>query len=141
MLNDIYQKSCQHGKSQLPNPYPAHKMIIREKTLKNIMLVKGWGTYTDVGKALGFTRQYISMIAGGIGVSTEFIIRLAMCTGNIEGNWYIHFEIAPRGFIDDNHPTWNMQKHDGNIPYERFSSSAEFRSQDYSVEKKQTCMT
>lgn len=136
MTNNILQDACQVGKSYLPNPYPAHKLIIKKKSLKSIMQVKGWGTYTQVAEALGFTRQYIGMIANGMPVSAEFITRLALALGSKKQNWYVHYEIVPRGFISENHPTWNQQKHDGQIPYERFSLSSEKRSVDYSVEKK-----
>lgn len=138
MENTILQKPLQDGKYNLPNPYPAHKIVIKKKSLHSIMLVKGWKTYTEVANALGFTRQYIGMLANGIPVSSEFIIRMALCLGNQKNNWHIHYEIAPRGFIQDNHPTWNFQKHDGQIPYNKISPSAEFRKREYSVEKQES---
>lgn len=135
MTNNILQHPIQDGKSYLPNPYPAHKLIITKKSLKIIMQAKGWGTYTQVGEALGFTRQYIGMIANGIPVSSEFIVRLALALGNAKHNWYNHFQIVRRGMIHENHPTWNQQKQEGQIPYNRFSVSAELRNMDYAVEK------
>lgn len=135
MTNSILQEPIQDGKSYLPNPYPAHKLIIKKRSLKSIMQVKGWGTYTQVAEALGFTRQYVAMIANGIPVSAEFITRMALALGSKKQNWYVHYEIVPRALLHDNHPTWNQQKHDGQIPYNRFSIAAENRSIDYSVEK------
>jgi transcriptional regulator with XRE-family HTH domain len=135
MTNSILQEPCQVGKSYLPSPYPAHKLVIKKKSLKSIMEVKGWSTYTQMAEALGFTRQYIAMIANGIPVSAEFITRMALALGNKKANWYVHYEIVPRALISENHPTWNKQKHDGQIPYNRFSISAEFRKNDYLVEK------
>lgn len=137
LTNNILQEDCQRGKSYLPNPFPAHKLVIRKKSLKSIMTVKGWGTYTQVADALGFTRQYIAMIANGIPVSAEFITRMALALGSRKQNWYVHYEIVPRGFIAENHPTWNQQKTDGQIPYDRLSIMADQRSKDYSVEKKE----
>lgn len=136
MQNSHYQQCNQVAKSYLPNPFPVHKLVIRKNTLKMIMSVKGWKTYTEVASALGFTRQYIAMIANGIPVTSEFITRMALALGNNNGNWYSHYEIAPRGEFDINHPVWNQQKHDGIIPYTRYSSSAELRSKDYSVERR-----
>lgn len=136
MLNSICQENIQRGKSYLPNPYPAHKLVIRKKSLKSIMAVKGWKSYSQMADALGFTRQYLAMIAGGIPISAEFVTRLAACMGDTKGNWHIHYEIAPRGRFHENHPVWNQQKHDGKIPYERLSLSGEFRNNEYYVEKK-----
>lgn len=137
MTNNIYQDNIQPGKSYLPNPYPAHKLVIKQRSLKSIMTVKGWTTYTQVAEALGFTRQYIAMIASGIPVSAEFITRMALALGNKSQNWHLHYEIVPRGYIHENHPTWNQQKHDGQIPYERYSINADTRKKDYSVEEKE----
>lgn len=135
MTNPILQERCQSGKSSLPSPYPAHKLVIKRKSLKSIMHAKGWTTYTQIANALGFTRQYIAMIANGIPVSAEFITRLALALDSKQQNWYVHYEIVPRGFIDQEHPTWNQQKNDGQIPYHRFSLMADHRSKEYSVEK------
>ena len=136
MENTILQEPLQGVKQYLPSPYPAHKLIIKKKSLKAIMAVKGWSSYTAVANALGFTRQYIAMIANGVPVSAEFVCRMALALGSRKANWYIHYDIVPRGFVESNHPTWNMQKHDGQIPYEKFSVMEEVRKQDYSVEKK-----
>lgn len=137
LTNNIYQKGIQPGKSYLPSPYPAHKLVLKRRSLKSIMTVKGWDTYTQVAEALGFTRQYIAMIANGIPVSAEFITRMALALGSKKQNWYVHYEIVPRGYIHDNHPTWNQQKHDGQIPYERYSVNSSLRKKDYTVEEKE----
>lgn len=143
--NSIYRKQLQGGKEYLPNeeqagrkipsPYPAHKLVIKKKSLHSIMVAKGWKTYTQVASALGFTRQYVTMVANGVPVSSEFIIRMALCLGNQKYNWHVHYEIAPRGYINENHPTWNEQKYKGQIPYEKYSISADLRKDAYPVEK------
>lgn len=133
--NNILQEPIQGGKSHLPNPYPAHKIMIMKKSLHSIMIAKGWKTYADVGHALGFTRQYVAMIASGVPVSSEFIVRLALSLGTQLDNWYVHYQIAPRGYIAQNHPTWNEQKYKGQIPYDKISLMAELRKLDYPVEK------
>jgi hypothetical protein len=137
MENDILQEPIQQGKSYLPSPFPAHKIVIKKKSLQSIMITKGWKTYNDVGTALNFTRQYVTMIANGTPVSSEFIVRLAMAIGNTTNNWFIHYDIVPRGYIHSNHPTWNQQKHDGQIPYEKYSLMADLRKRDYDVEKQE----
>lgn len=120
----------------LPNPYLSYRLILKSGTLRNIMTMKGWRNYADVGRALGFTRQYIQMLdKTKLGVSSEFVVRLAQATGNTD-KWYLFYEIAPNGVIDPNHPTWNQQKHLGQQPYEQYSSSANLRKKDYEVEEK-----
>lgn len=137
-LNNILQNGCPAGKSYLPSPFPVYKLILRKGALKNIMIVKGWKTYTQVASSLGFTRQYISMLADAkISVSVEFMSRLALCLGNLRDNWHVHYELAPRGNFDDNHPVWNQEKYNGKVPYTDISPTADLRNKDYPVEKKE----
>lgn len=143
MLNNVYQKFIRNGKLNLPtgktylsSPFPVHRLVLKKDALRDIMRVKGWKTYADVGSALGFTRQYIAMLVNTkVSVSSEFISRMAVSLGNISENWHIYYEIIPWGVYDHNHPLWNKEKHDGKIPYEKYSIAAELRKKDYSVEK------
>lgn len=96
---------------------------------------KGWKTDADMARSLGLTRAYVSMLHHArVSVSSTVITRLAASLGNVEGNWWIYFEIVPRGEADRRHPYLNMEKHNGQIPYNQYSSSGELRKQDYMVE-------
>jgi transcriptional regulator with XRE-family HTH domain len=89
-----------------------------------------------MARALGLTRAYISMLnKTRVSITATVITRLAAQLGNIEDNWWIHFEIVPWGVSDPNHPVYNQEKHSGRIPYAQFSSNAQERKQDYKVEQ------
>ena len=77
-------------------------------------------------------------------VTATVITRLAVALNNIEGNWWIYFEIIPRGVKDPKHPVWqhernaskglNMEKFYGRVPYTPYSITAAERKSEYSVE-------
>lgn len=137
MSNACLQKEPRNVKTYLTSPYKKFRIILKEGVIYDLMRVKGWKNLSQVAEELGFTRQYIHMLVKAkVSASAEFITRLAACLGSIDKNWHVHFMIVPCGNFHENHPTWNMQKHDGKIPYRRYSTNAEHRKKDYSVEEK-----
>lgn len=137
-LKAILQPNKDNVKSHLTSsPFPSYRLVMRKGRMKQIMTLKGWNTYEAAAKALGFTRAYIQMIdKTRVQVGSEFITRLAACLGSIHENWHVHFEIIPWGVVDENHPKWNQAKHDGEVPYQQYSPSANLRKDEYSVEEK-----
>lgn len=122
----------------LPNPGLNYRLVLRRGTIDRIIKgkTKPWKSYQEVGNALGFCRQYICMLDNQNARATpEFIARFAVAMGNTSDGWYLPFELIPSGVEDQNHPTWNQEKHMGRVPYDRFSLTAEFRKNDYKIEK------
>lgn len=112
------------------------RIVFRKGAVDAIKRVKGWRTDGEMAEALGITRQYMSMLAKTrVSVTQTVITRLAVLLGNVKGNWWTHFEIVPYGVKDENHPVWNQEKYMGQIPYGKFSSSAQFRREEYSIEE------
>lgn len=99
------------------------------------MELKGWRTYNEAGKELGFTRQYISMIVNGKArITSEFMARLAVLLGNADKGWWQPYSLVPTGSYEKNHPHWNQEKHMGRMPYSRHSSMGHMRKVDYDCE-------
>lgn len=136
LLNLILRKSSKIGKSYLPNPNLEHRIIFKKGAIETIKRAKGWKSDADMARALGLTRAYITMLhRTRVSVSATVIIRLAAQMGNLEKNWWIYYDIVPWGVSDPNHPTWNQEKYMGQIPYRKYSESAEFRSREYKTEQ------
>lgn len=122
-------------KSSLPNPNYEYRIVFKKGAVEAIKKAKGWRSDAELARNLGLTRAYISMLhRTRATVSATVITRIAACLGNVERNWWIFFEIVPYGVAEPNHPHWNMEKHAGRVPYDRFSLSAEVRKRDYLVE-------
>jgi hypothetical protein len=119
-----------------PSPYPAAKIVFKPGALESVMQLKGWRSYTQMADALGYTRQYISFLAGGGKASDDFICRLTVALGNNADNWHEPFTVIPARKVPDNHPLWNQAKYEGKIPYQPFSPTATERAKDYKVETK-----
>lgn len=135
-LNGIFPKHRPKGKSYLPNPAPALKLVFKREAIVTIRRAKGWRTDREMAEALGVTRAYVSMMAARrVSVSHNIILRLAYLLGSIRGNWWIFYEIIESGEpVDRDHPLWNEDKYQGKVPYNRYSSSADLRSRDYEIE-------
>lgn len=135
MSNNTLPKGTRKVKSYLTSPFLSHKLCFRPGALKNIMVVKGWKNYQEVADGLGFTRQYICLIANGGTVSSEFITRMALATNNIDGKWHTFYQIVPKYTeVDPNHPSLNMEKYYGRIPYTKYSEQSNLRRRDYKTE-------
>lgn len=137
-LKRILHFGKRQRKRVLPDPVPGLKLVFRKGAVETIKRAKGWVTDSDMAYALGITRAYVSMMSKRrISVSHTIILRLAYLLGNLRGNWWIFYEIVNTGeAVDFNHPLWNEDKYHGRIPYDYFSSSADLRSQDYVVERR-----
>jgi hypothetical protein len=82
MLNSILQKKPARVKRSLT---PCFRLVLKNGRMKEIMRLKGWKSYEDVGKALGFTRAYIQMIdKTKVQIGPDFITRLAGALGSLK---------------------------------------------------------
>lgn len=136
MLNSILQKNGRKVKQYLPSPFPSYRIVLKRDAWDTAKKCKGWKNYADGARAMGLTRQSLMMAdKTRVQIGPDFMCRWAACMGNITGNWHTHFEIIPHGVVDTNHPLWNKAKSEGLIPYERYSPTADFRKNDYLVEK------
>lgn len=137
MFKLFFWKYTKPKKVSLPSPYMEHKIVFKKGAVEAIKRVKGWKTDVEMAQALGLTRAYISMLRlGKVGVTATVITRLAVALGNVNGNWWEHFQIIPWGVSDPNHPIYNQEKYMGRIPYSQYSQSVELRKKDYKAEIK-----
>jgi|GEM_PF-5626584 hypothetical protein len=145
MLNLFFKRKSKKPKSVLPNPNLEYKILFRKNAVRQIQALKGWKTDAAMARALGLTPQYITMLRNhNASVTATVITRLAEALNNVEGNWWIYFEIVPRGVKDPKHPVWqdernaskslNMEKFAGRVPYTPYSATAIERSSEYSAE-------
>lgn len=134
-------KLFKHSKPKLRNPrlYSPqfeYAIIFKPGAVESIKKVKGWRSDAEMARNLYVTRQYICNLKKQRAACTSTIItRIAACLGNIEDHWYEFYQLKPLGFIRTNDMQYNQQKYLGQIPYEKYSISAEFRKQDYAVEQ------
>lgn len=118
------------------SPFMEYRIIIKEGMWEKIRILKGWKTDADAARALNLTRSYISMLTKAkVGCTATFITRLSAALGSTAGNWWAVFRMIPRGDFSPNHPFFNQQKHNGEVPYDRFSIASITRNHDYLVEK------
>jgi hypothetical protein len=114
-----------------------YRIALKKGVWDNVKKIKGWKSDAEASRALNFTRSYISMVTKAkAGCSSIFMTRLASSLGSADSKWYTLFEMIPRGNFPDSHPAFNQEKELGIIPYERFSSCANIRSNDYPTETK-----
>ena len=122
---------------KLTSPNVEYKIVFKDGEIDTIKRVKGWKTDIEMAKALGITKQYLSMMRlGKMPVSAYVIAKLACLTGNIEYGWWAPFDIVPRGVYNINHPTWSFEKSLGRVPYSDKSSNqiSQSRIHDYPAE-------
>jgi len=135
MFNLFLRLHTKRIKEQLPNPYLEHRIIFKKGAIEVIKKVKGWRTDAEMARALGLTRAYVSMLhKTRVGVTSTVITRLAVCLGNVNGNWWQHYQIAPWGVTDLDHPVYNQERYMGRMPYNQYSPMAELRNRDYETE-------
>lgn len=135
LFNFPLLKRLKKSKEVLPNPNYEYRIIFKNGAVETIKRAKGWHTDAQMARALGLTRQYVSMLhRTKVNVTSTVITRVAAQMGNTESNWWIYYDIVPWGLVDRRHPVWNQAKYMGEMPYNEFSSSAELRKQDYRVE-------
>jgi len=108
-----------------------YELMLKKGMLKFIMKAKGWKTYQDVGIALGYTRQYISMLDNRkVSATADFMLSLAAAIGSIDEGWHTPFEIVPKGTINPNSPRFNYDKFNQVKPYIPNSSAGSLRYGD-----------
>lgn len=111
--------------------------MMKDGAIEAIQKAKGWKTDTAMAGALGFTKAYIGRLRRRQqGASPAVIVRIALAIGNIHENWWIYYEILPNKQANpDSFQKLNMAKYRKEIPYNRFSPSAEFRRLDGEIEQ------
>ncbi len=121
------------------SPNFSYEILMKKGAVEAIMLAKGWRSDTEMAKALGFTKSYIGRLrTGKQAVSPAIIVRVALAIGNIHDKWWIFYEILPmKNDQPDAFQKLNMQKYRKEIPYNRFSISADFRKLDGEIERYQ----
>ncbi len=119
------------------SPHFCYEIMMKKGAIEAIMLTKGWKSDQEMAIALGFTKSYIGRLrTRRQAVSHTVITRLALAIGNIHDKWWIFYEIVPNKMTNpDSFQKLNMQKYKKQIPYNRFSISADFRSLDGEVER------
>ena len=115
----------------------SYDIMMKNGSIDAIMAAKGWKSYAEMAKVLGFTRAYIHALATRKqAVSHAVIVRIALSIGNIHDKWWIFYEIVPRNMtMPDAFQKQNIEKYKKEIPYNKFSSSAEFRRLDGEIEQ------
>jgi len=135
MLKIFEHKETRKAKPVLTYPGIEYRIVFKKGAIRNIMRAKGWKSLSEMAGELGLTRSYMTMLEKAkVAVTKTVITRIAYKMGNTDKNWWIYYELVPYGIDDPNHPTWNREKELGQIPYKKFSESAELRRNDYKVE-------
>lgn len=118
------------------NPLFSHEIVFKVGAIDSIKQAKGWKSDAEMARNLGITRQYVSNLKNKRAYVTHtVIIRLAILLGNIHSNWWIFYEIVPSHKIkNNNHPAYNLMKHDKQLPYSKTSAASIMRSLDGEVE-------
>ena len=108
-----------------------YELMLKKGILKFIMKAKGWKSYQDVGVALGYTRQYISMLDNRkVSVTADFMVALATAIGSHEDGWHAPFEIIPKGSLNPDDPRFNYDKFNRVKPYSPYSANGSLRYGD-----------
>lgn len=112
---------------------------LKKTTWEAIKISRGWPSYGAISRfaeEIRITRQYAAdIVSCNCGCSSNVIRRIVDMLGIKEGCWCHLFDRTNMREVDPNHPIFNQMKYNGEIPYEKYSPSAEARSRDYSVEK------
>jgi plasmid maintenance system antidote protein VapI len=112
---------------------------LKKSTWDAIRISRGWGERGAISRfadELRITRQYAAdLVRCNCGCSSNVIRRIVDLLGIKEGCWCHLFDKTNLREVDNNHPIFNQMKYNGEVPYERFSPSADARAKDYKVEK------
>ena len=121
----------------LYDPRFSYEIMMKNGAIDAIMATKGWKSYAEMAAVLGFTRAYIHALATRKqAVSHAVIVRIALSIGNIHDKWWIFYEILPKNMAEpDAFQKQNLEKYKKQIPYNKFSPSAEFRRLDGEIEQ------
>lgn len=114
-------------------------LYLRKDVWEAIRKSHNWakrGSASKLAKVLGCTRQYADMIINQkVGCSAWVIYQIVRLVNIPKGDcWCYMFVRGKEIDVDPNHPRWNYAKYEGEMPYGKYSSSAEMRKQDYDTE-------
>lgn len=138
MFRLFKQKVPEPVKVKFYSPDVEYAIVFKEMAIDKIKSIKGWKTDSEMARHLGLTRQYICNLRARKTCCTHTVItRVASAVGNVDENWHIFFQLRPVGFINANGMQYNQAKARGQVPYDRYSITAEMRAQDHQVEIKQ----
>jgi len=143
MVYSIFHIGQANGNCELPKKGKRDylSVYLKPEAFKHICYAQRWhkGKYTKFGTCLGVSRQYATGIAKGKFSCSDWIIPLIvlLARGRTEGCWCHMFCIRVKASgINSNHPMFNEAKYQGQVPYEKYSLSGEFRQQQYEAEIK-----
>lgn len=122
---------------------------LRKSTWEAIRISRNWGirgAACRFAEALGITRQYAwDIITQRCGCSSNVMRKIIGLLGmdrpiQVKGHdqyqcWCSLFEMVSMRECDKSHPIYNLCKYNGEVPYNKYSPSANARSKDYKVEK------
>jgi hypothetical protein len=122
---------------------------LRKSTWEAIRTSRGWygrGATVRFAEALGVTRQYAwDIITQRCGCSSNVMRKIIALLGMdrpivIKGQdhyqcWCVLFEMVCQREANPNHPIYNQMKYAGEVPYSKYSESANLRKRDYDTEK------
>lgn len=142
MLKRLFQRRTKVDKIVLPKVNYNHFYLVPEKW-EAIRKSRGWakrGAASRLAENLNprCTRQFTAMVINETcGCSSSFMAAYVDLVGIPEGQCWCHlFRRRRTKNIDTNHPIFNQLKYDGEIPYEKYSLSGEFRKGSYGAETK-----
>jgi len=131
--NVRYNMTCTRQKEDYRSFY------LKKTTWDAIRISRGWtgkGAASRFSEAIGITRQYGSEIINQrCGCSSNVMRKIIDLLGIKDGCWCHLFDKNCMVDHDPNHPIYNEQKYMGEIPYSKYSPSADSRKKEYSVEK------
>jgi plasmid maintenance system antidote protein VapI len=146
MLKGIFHLAKKTANNKLPSGREEYRsFFIKKSAWEAIRALKGWhkrGSISRFAEELGITRQYASLIVGGKAGCSSFVMRKIKRLVGINGSCWCHlFEETRVDDVDLDHPIYNQAKYNGEVPYQRYSSSAELRDKDYKTEIRKKSLT
>lgn len=113
---------------------------LKKAVWEAIRIARNWqgrGSISRFAEELEITRQYAHLIVSGKAGCSSFVMRKIKRLLGINGSCWCHmFEENRADNVNPNHPIFNQAKYNGEIPYIRYSPSAELRAKDYETEHK-----
>lgn len=137
MLNIIKHLVGKNVK-QKSNLMPEFWIVFKDGAIDGIKKIKGIASDAELARELGITRQYFCQLKKrNAPVTAGIITRVAWLVGSVKGSWWFPYDMQYRGEIDTTKSKYNMAKFKGELPYEKYSLAAAFRSiDDETVETK-----
>ena len=131
MFNSLLHFGKKKVKVQLPKEkYPYYSIYLRKESYEVLKRIHNWKSYADFGRAIQKTRQMARLIARQeAGCSANMVGTIAELLGLKKSGscWCRFFTIIKEGEYPSRHQKFNELKYRGEFPYEKYSTSAEFR--------------